>query len=245
MYIYWATPCSHGAELYGHLLDLLPETEEAVNEERHQQLRVKLKEFLHGSSAPPDLMRADLLLCTRPFLFCWLLRPLWPPHLPALPMLHCYSGPLLFDTTLSDAAGSACLSADREGVSSGPGRFLLGVAERLDAGDGRHGRAPCPTARNPAPGPLLAASRGTRRRCVARRALVLRSTWVGSLMGDAFGTVLADLLSANGLRGAMELDWLTLGSSWTTQTSPASTLQCFFQSSPTSSRSGSSTRWHA
>ena len=75
------------------------ESEDARNEVKYQELLVELSAFLQ--SAPPTLLQADLLLCTRPFLFCWLIRELWPRGFHQVPMLHYYSGPLLFDTTPS------------------------------------------------------------------------------------------------------------------------------------------------
>ena len=76
------------------------ESEDAQNEENYAELVAEMEHFLH-SSAPTSLLEADLLLCTRPFIFCWLLRELWPPEIEQIPMLHYYSGPLLFDTTPS------------------------------------------------------------------------------------------------------------------------------------------------
>lgn len=75
------------------------ESEDHRNEEKYQELLLQLAGFLQ--KAPSDLLGADLLLCTRPFLFCWLLRELWPNGFQQVPMLHYYSGPLLFDTTPS------------------------------------------------------------------------------------------------------------------------------------------------
>ena len=56
-----------------------------------QRSQERLRSFL---STGPELMLAELVLCTRPFLFCSLLRALWPTSQPQLPMLHYYSGPL-------------------------------------------------------------------------------------------------------------------------------------------------------
>ena len=74
------------------------ESEDEKNEAKYQELLIQLSSFLQGG-APAELLQPDLFLCTRPFLFCWLLRDLWPVGLPQVPMLHYYSGPLLFDTT--------------------------------------------------------------------------------------------------------------------------------------------------
>lgn len=74
------------------------ESEDEKNEAKYQELLIQLSSFLQ-SGAPAELLQPDLFLCTRPFLFCWLLRDLWPVGLPQVPMLHYYSGPLLFDTT--------------------------------------------------------------------------------------------------------------------------------------------------
>ena len=52
-------------------------------------------------------VQSGSLTGTRPFLFCWLLRTLWPEPYTQLPMLHYYSGPLLFDTTPSQMLGVA------------------------------------------------------------------------------------------------------------------------------------------
>ncbi|CAE8613219.1 unnamed protein product [Polarella glacialis] len=46
---------------------------------------------------------------------------------------------------------------------------------------------------------------------MARRALVLRSTWISSLMGDAFRSVLAGLLNENRMQGQVDLEWLSAG----------------------------------
>ena len=77
------------------------ETEDGLNEVNYQRLLGRMRSFLQSPSGDGrELMGADLILCTRRF-FCSLLRSLWPESYPQLPMLHYYSGPLLFDTTSS------------------------------------------------------------------------------------------------------------------------------------------------
>ncbi|CAE7468844.1 unnamed protein product [Symbiodinium natans] len=90
------------------------ESDDQLNEANYQLLVERLRSYLHEGSS--ELIRADLILCTRPFLFCWLLRTLWPEPYTQLPMLHYYSGPLLFDTTPSQM--DVVLQAFRQTVLS-------------------------------------------------------------------------------------------------------------------------------
>merc|ERR1712196_671090 len=81
------------------------ETDDNLNSENFQRMLGRLERFF--SDGETELLLADIILCTRPFLFCWLLRQLWPRSSGQAasrekehggpPMLHYYSGPLLFD----------------------------------------------------------------------------------------------------------------------------------------------------
>ncbi|CAE7345617.1 unnamed protein product [Symbiodinium sp. KB8] len=207
------------------------ETDDGLNEVNYQRLLERLRSFLQSPSGDGrELMRADLILCTRPFLFCSLLRSLWPESYPQLPMLHYYSGPLLFDTTPSQmhvvlqAFRQTVLSSTLDLVAS---RQFTPVVYLADAQEYHrllcrapgcwrwllvHAGVAVPHVR-----PHAVGLRGRYRPPIAEakhlalRALVLRSTWVGTLMAQAFETVLLEMIRESSLEESLRLEWLSSG----------------------------------
>lgn len=181
------------------------ESEDFKNEEKYQKLLLQLSSFLQ-TEAPPDLLEADLLLCTRPFLFCWLLRELWPSGMQQVPMLHYYSGPLLFDTTPSQK--TAVLEAFRQTVLSSDLDLMVSSSVLQSAWMLSMAHIAVPHVR-----PHATNLRGLyvppKGQLNDIRALVLRSTWVGSIMAQAFQKVFGEM-DADKLSG-VTLEWLVSG----------------------------------
>mmetsp|Transcript_177889 Transcript_177889/g.564473 ORF Transcript_177889/g.564473 Transcript_177889/m.564473 type:complete len:636 (+) Transcript_177889:59-1966(+) len=183
------------------------ETEAENNAAKFETLVVDLRRFL-GAGEPQQLIASDLLLCTRPFLFCWLLRDLWPEGQAQLPMLHYYSGPLLFDVPVNLkeqvllAFRRTVLESELDLVVSSSAlqstwmMVMAGVAVP-------HVRPHAAQLRGLYEPPANAPEK--------LRALVLRSTWIQSPMGESFRAVLAKVLRANSLEGRLEVDWLLSG----------------------------------
>eukprot|EP00435_Cladocopium_sp_Y103_P063653 s163_g25.t1 len=182
------------------------ESEDEKNEAKYQELLIKLASFLQ-SQAPADLLQPDLFLCTRPFLFCWLLRDLWPGGLPQVPMLHYYSGPLLFDTT--EAQKLRVLKVFQQTVLTSTLDLVVSSSVLQSAWMLSMAGTAVPHVR-----PHATSLRGLYvppqgEQLSGIRALVMRSTWVGSIMAQAFQNVFAEMDAEH--PSGVTLEWLGAG----------------------------------
>lgn len=183
------------------------ETDDEKNAANFESLVQDLGQLL-SRGEPRMMVTSDILLCTRPYLFCWLLRELWPKATEQLPMLHYYSGPLLFDTPthLKDRV----LEAFRSTVLESTLDLVVSSSALQSAWMLAMAGVAVPHVR-----PHAAQLRGLYVPPVALpsqlRALVLRSTWIQSHMGESFRAVLAKLVRGSGLDGRLEVDWLLSG----------------------------------
>eukprot|EP00927_Polykrikos_kofoidii_P060392 TRINITY_DN55388_c0_g1_i1.p1 TRINITY_DN55388_c0_g1~~TRINITY_DN55388_c0_g1_i1.p1 ORF type:complete len:734 (-),score=114.61 TRINITY_DN55388_c0_g1_i1:32-2233(-) len=183
------------------------ETDPAVNSENFRQMFSKFQEFLQSGSA---LLSADLVLCTRPFLFCWLLREHWPskesraPYR-GVPILHYYSGPLLFD--VPEEAKASVLQAFRRMVIESPLDIVVSSSALQSAWMMAMAGVAVPHVR-----PHAASLRGLytppATMPATLRAIVLRSTWISTLMGEVFRSLLPTLLRASGFDEQLQVTWL-------------------------------------
>lgn len=179
-------------------------------EENAEKFEIMVEQWrrLFGRSEPYRLLASEMLLCTRPFLFCWLLRGLWPDGWAQLPMLHYYSGPLLFDTP--SGAKEQVLMAFRRTVLLSDLDLVVSSSALQSAWMLAMAGVAVPHVRPHAAqlrGLYTPPAKNTNR----MRAIVLRSTWINSLIGESFRAVLARLLSGSSLDGRLSIDWLLSG----------------------------------
>lgn len=180
------------------------ETDAEKNALNFELLLGELGHFL-GGMASRVLLASDMLLCTRPFLFCWLLRRIWPSSTAQLPMLHYYSGPLLFDTPANIKA--QVLNAFRRTVLESDLDIVVASSVLQSAWMIVMAGVAVPHVR-----PHAAQLRGLYKAPAATpveiKALVLRSTWVSSLMGESFRAMLDKIRSESSLSARVRIDWL-------------------------------------
>lgn len=180
------------------------ETEEDVNANKYEALVRELSDFF-SSAASEELLSSSILLCTRPFLFCWLLRSVWPAGREQVPMLHYYSGPLLFDVPAH--LKTMVLSEFRRTVLDSHLDLVVSSSALQSAWMLSMAGVAVPHVR-----PHAAQLRGLYTPVTGTledlRALVLRSTWTSSLMGRSFRSLLARLTEDTTRQPHIRFDWL-------------------------------------